>query len=238
MVSELSKTSEVYSEIKTDTAKNQVDIGKRIDVNKNSIETSKDEVDISKRVQPDTNSEHLKQERIDIEPQHKLVNGHEQYFDDNGKLFRIDNDLMPNTNYEINGYKYTTDDEGRITSASGRLKLKQDGRERLEIRDSIESIGKGDQQKSDDRGHLIGDRFDGTNGLENMVPQDSKINQGDFNKFECDLAKEVKLGKEVTVDVQPIYSEDSRRPDAIVVTYSIEGEIGMRIFPNGQEEAK
>jgi hypothetical protein len=157
-----------------------------------------------------------------------------EYKDDNGKLYRIGNELLPNCQYEINGYKYETDDKGRIISAEGNLHLKdRDGR--LPIADSIEDIGKGDQKEGDDRGHLIGDQFDGSNGLENMVPQDAEVNRNDFRNFENELAKEVKNGNEVYCKVEPVYSGDSRRPEAIVVTYSINGQENVRIFPNGKE---
>lgn len=168
-------------------------------------------------------------------PKQETAEGKTYYYDDNGELYRVENDLTPNDEYEINGYKYKTDDQGRITSAEGTLRMKdRDGR--LPIRDSIEDIGKGDQKEGDDRGHLIGDQFDGSNGLENMVPQDANINRNDFKNFENELAKEVKDGKDVKVKIEPIYDGDSRRPDAIVVTYSIDGEESIRVFPNGQEE--
>lgn len=168
-------------------------------------------------------------------PRQEKVDGKTYYYDDNGKLYRVENDLAPNTEYEINGYKYATDEQGRIVSAEGTLHIKdRDGR--LRIKDSIENIGKGDQKEGDDRGHLIGDQFDGSNGLENMIPQDANINENDFRNFENELAKEVKEGKEVHVKIEPVYDGDSRRPVAIMVTYSIDGEESMRVFPNGQEE--
>lgn len=168
-------------------------------------------------------------------PRQETVDGKTYYYDDNGKLYRVENDLAPNTEYEINGYKYKTDDQGRIISAEGTLHMKdRDGR--LQIKDSIEDIGKGDQKEGDDRGHLIGDQFDGSNGLENMIPQDANINRNDFKNFENELAKEVKDGKKVYVKIEPIYDGDSRRPVAIVVTYSVDGEESVRVFPNGQEE--
>jgi hypothetical protein len=168
-------------------------------------------------------------------PHQENVDGKTYYYDDNGKLYRVDNELAPNSEYEINGYKYKTDDQGRIVSAGGTLHMK-DREGRLPIKDSIEDIGKGDQKEGDDRGHLIGDQFGGSNGLENMVPQDANINRNDFKNFENELAKEVKDGKEVKVNIEPIYDGDSRRPKAIVVTYSIDGEESVRVFPNGQEE--
>ena len=87
-----------------------------------------------------------------------LQNPDEQdYYDDNGKLYRSGNELMPNNEYEINGYQYKTGENGSIISAEGTLHLKE--REgRLPIKDSIEDIGKGDQREGDDRGHLIGDQ--------------------------------------------------------------------------------
>lgn len=167
-------------------------------------------------------------------PKAEVVDGITYYYDDNGKLYRVGNELHANTTYEMNGYKYKTDDQGRIISAEGTLHLK-DREGRLPIKDSIEGIGKGDQQVGDDRGHLIGDQFDGSNGLENMIPQDANINRNDFKNFENELAKEVKDGKEVKVKIEPVYDGDSRRPSAIVVTYSIDGEESVRVFPNGQE---
>lgn len=156
------------------------------------------------------------------------------YYDDNGKLYRSGNELTPNNEYEINGYQYKTGENGSIISAEGTLHLK-DREGRLQIRDSIEDIGKGDERKGDDRGHLIGDQFDGSNGMENMIPQNAQVNRNDFKNFENALAGEVKDGKVVEYKVEPVYEDGSRRPSAIVVTYSIDGEESVRIFPNGEE---
>ncbi len=154
-----------------------------------------------------------------------------QYFDDNGVNYRTGDSLMPNSSYTINSYTYETDSLGRITSAEGTLHLKdRDGR--LAIRDSIEDIGKGSERSGDDRGHLIGDQFDGSNGLENMVPQDSTINRVDFKNFENSLAKEVRDNHSVTVRIEPMYSGNSRRPHSIGVLYSIDGDVSVKVFPN------
>lgn len=201
--------------------------------NKNTIENSVNEKDVSSEIEEAKNDsgkqnspENLHQEKID---------GETRYYDDNEKLYRVENNLEPNNEYEINGYKYTTDEQGRIVSVEGDLHMKNhEGR--LPIKDSIEDIGKGDQKEGDDRGHLIGDQFDGSNGLENMIPQDSNVNRNDFKIFENELAKEVKDGKEVYISINVIYEEDSRRPEAIAVTYSIDGQVGSRIFHNGKEE--
>lgn len=162
------------------------------------------------------------------------LDNRKKYMDDNGNLYRVENSLIPNNSYELNGYTYTTDAEGRIASVEGVLNMK-DREGRLPIRDSIEDIGKGDQKEGDDRGHLIGDQFDGPNGLENMIPQDSDINRRDFKNFENALAEKVKDGETVKVKIEPIYEGDSHRPTDILVTYSINGVEDMRIFPNKKE---
>lgn len=100
--------------------------------------------------------------------------GETRFYDDNGVNFRVGNSLTPNITYTINGYTYQSDDAGRIVSVEGTLHLKE--REgRLTIRDNLGDIGQGDECGGDDRGHLIGDQFDGSNGLENMVPQEANI---------------------------------------------------------------
>ncbi|MGN0295065.1 MAG: DNA/RNA non-specific endonuclease [Lachnospiraceae bacterium] len=168
-------------------------------------------------------------------PHQKIIEGKKCYFDDNGELYRVDNDLLPNSSYEINGYHYETDEYGRIVSVKGALHMKERDN-RLSIKDSIEDIGKGDQKEGDDRGHLIGDQFDGSNGLENMIPQDAEVNRNGFRNLENELAREVKDGKEVKVEINLEYKGESRRPEALIVTYSIDGEKSVRVFPNGQEE--
>lgn len=152
-------------------------------------------------------------------------------YDDNNKPYRIGDELLPNNDYEINGYHYHTDEYGRIESVDGILHVKnREGR--LPIKDSLETIGKGDQKETDDRGHLIGDQFDGSNGMENMIPQNAEINRGDYNKLEQELAKLVKDGKQVEVKIEPQYEGESRRPTDVVVTYTVDGETSVRVFPN------
>lgn len=157
------------------------------------------------------------------------------YYDDNGKIYREGTELVKNGEYELNGYKYKTDHLGRIISALGQLRLKnRDGR--LTIKDSIDDIGKGDQKEGDDRGHLIGDQFDGSSDLGNMIAQDPMRNRIDYKNFENELAREVRAGKEVFVKIDVLYDGDSRRPSNIVVTYTIDGETSVRIFPNNHKE--
>ena len=222
-----------------DDYEEDVDEGSSLDL-KNTIEDAPDDVEAEEVEENEiANDSEIagsedKNEGEDQNPHKERINGKTYFYDDNGNVFRVDKELLPGTEYELNGYKYETDDQGRITSAEGMLYL-TDRDKRLPIRDSIDSIGKGDQKEGDDRGHIIGDRFNGSNGLENMIPQNADINQKDYKYFENELADAVGDGKEVYVSIEPVYDGDSKRPIALAVTYSIDGEEDVRIFPNDKE---
>ena len=157
-----------------------------------------------------------------------------KYYDDNRELYRIGNELLPDTQYEINGYTYKTDELGRIISAGGILHLKEHSG-RLPIKDSLEDIAKGDQKEGDQRGHLIADQFGGFNGLENMIAQDAGVNMKEYKNLENELHKEVKEGKKVEAWIEPEYEGTSGRPDKILVMYIIDGKENIRIFSNQRE---
>lgn len=221
----------------------------RIDDNcekwQNSIELSDDISITEERVTEKENnpedfhqtisSDVSKEQNIDNEPYPccKVIDGKKHYYDSNGELYRVENQLSPNNTYEINGYRYNTDKAGRVISAEGQLHLKAENRKHLPIKDSIEAVGKGDQKENDDRGHLIGDQFDGSNGLENLIPQNSDINRKDYKNLENELAGKIKAGDNVYFKVEPIYGKVSNRPLRIEATYVVNGKESTRErFPN------
>lgn len=171
-------------------------------------------------------------ENNDIQPNTVFeVDGTKHYTDDNGEVYRVDNDLVADNTYEINGYKYETDDHGRIVSAEGKLQVKDHDSYR-KIKDTKSEIGKGDEKETDDRGHIIGDQFNGSNGMENIVAQDSALNQREYKDLENQLAKEVNNGKDVHMRVDLNYPGDSYRPGSLLVSYSINGEEFVKVFSN------
>ncbi len=160
----------------------------------------------------------------------------ETYTDDNGTVFRKGNQMLPNTTYQRNGYTYQTDSLGRVISTGGKLTLNVHGQTNRNMKDSLDIIGKGNQKETDDRGHLVGHQFNGADSLENMVPQDCKINRGEYRRLEDYLAFQVKQGKAVTVSIIPMYSQDSYRPHGIFYFYNIDGKENTRLFPNQSQE--
>lgn len=158
----------------------------------------------------------------------------EIYCDDNGKEYRIGDNLIPDNSYEINGYLYKTDSEGRISSVDGMLQMRSlDDYPRNTI-DTIDQIGKGSEKPDDERAHLIGHRFGGGDNLENMVPMARELNRGDYKKMENELADAVKDGADVRLKVEPIYEDDSYRPTEVRATYSIDGDCSVKVFRNGE----
>lgn len=87
---------------------------------------------------------------------------------------------------------------------------------------------------NDDGGHLIGNQFNGSGQIDNLVPQNSGINRsgGEWYKMEQDWAKTLKDGSSVKVDISPNYSGSSVRPDNFKVNYWIDGEKFTNIIKN------
>ena len=173
------------------------------------------------------------QYEIPENPHQDIIDGKKYYYDDNGKIYRVDNGLVANHEYSINGYEYKTDEQSRIVSASGIIQTK-DHEGRSPIEDSMENIGRGDQKKTDDRGHLIADRFNGGNGLENLIPMDSELNRkgGDYYKLEDYMADAVASGADVYAEISVVYDGDSARPSEFRITVFVDGEKEIYVFKN------
>lgn len=156
------------------------------------------------------------------------------YTDDNGKIYREGDALIANSNYTLNGYDYTTDGLGRISKVeANKLKLKQANNEGLVNRDTIcdtkEAIGKGYQVDGDDRGHLIGDKFGGDNSLANIVSMNGNVNKSEYKKIENILARALREGKDVKLEIVCEFLGNSFRPEAIELTYKI-GRGAIEVF--------
>lgn len=158
--------------------------------------------------------------------------------DDYGKTYSINNCLIPNNSYELNGYKYETDKTGRIASCEGQLRIKAEPGYRPIKGVSLSEIGKGYEHETDERGHIIGNRFEGAGTVGNLIPQDKQLNNVEFNKFEGMLAKEKSQGNDVYVKYELNYPQDSFRPDSLTANYSINGEEFWRKFDNNPQRGE
>ena len=154
-----------------------------------------------------------------------------EYFDDNGTKYREGDKLLPNTKFEVNGHQYETDEMGRTISAEGQLKL-CNPEEYTRHTEEVRNFDGQEYKEGDDRGHLIGHRFGGSDKLENLVPMDSKLNQGDFKKLENSLASALENDTKVYLKVEPVYEGNSARPSEFRVSYSVDGEMDVVVFKN------
>lgn len=156
-----------------------------------------------------------------------------QYLDDNGNEYREEDELKPNAEFERNGYRYKTDERGRVVSAEGKLKMRDPDYKR--DMEKVRTMDSQEYKDTDDMGHVIGHQFGGSDKLENLVPMDAKLNRGDFAKLENTLADAVKNDADVRMKVEPVYEGDSMRPTEFRVSYSVDGERDAVIFKNGSE---
>ena len=112
---------------------------------------------------------------------------------------------------DLDSYEYRVNGNNQVIYAGGDLKLEHGERNLYAQR-----IAGGEfRRESDDGGHLIGTRFGGSGELKNLVPEDSHVNRSAFKSIENQWANDLIEGKEVHVDIEPIYHGDSERPDLI-----------------------
>lgn len=153
--------------------------------------------------------------------------------DDNGKPYKIADELIKNNKYELNGFKYETDDYGRIKSAEGIIETTHADPQRN--MPSMEKVGKGDQQEADHRGHIAAHMFGGKDDIGNLVAMDGKLNETDYKAWENKLAVAHDSGDEVSLKVDVVYKTDSNRPSEFRCTSIINGEKEVTVFKNGEK---
>lgn len=184
-------------------------------------------------------------EESEYEPQSRVkVDGIYYRTDDNGKIhmYRDDEDktykLIPNNEYTSHGYDYKTDDKGRIFEAHGKLRVTDEERGALNAK--VE-----DMKDGDERGHIISAKNDASDRVDNLVAMTKDLNDGEYKTFEKSLNDLVKEGHDVDVTYTPVYNEgnESKRPDGIAVTYTVDGskdgengETYCRVFDNTSRE--
>jgi hypothetical protein len=88
------------------------------------------------------------------------------------------------------------------------------------------------KQTGDHSGHLIGDRFGGSNGLDNIVAMDAHINQSEFKVIENQWAKALSENKTVKIDIGISYDTNGR-PISFDINYSIDGIDYNKMILNG-----
>ncbi|MES1042720.1 DNA/RNA non-specific endonuclease, partial [Peribacillus simplex] len=150
-----------------------------------------------------------------------------------GSHFLDEFKLKPNVKYETNGYRYQTDDLGRIEKASGELTLE------MGVRDTKHQLAAGGDEriiapstKGDHGGHLIGTQFNGSPLIDNIVAMNGNVNVSAYKKLEYAWAKALREGQQVSVDIKPIYEGQSLRPSRFEIKYKIDGKKAVEVLEN------
>ncbi|XUT71133.1 DNA/RNA non-specific endonuclease [Bacillus thuringiensis] len=135
-------------------------------------------------------------------------------------------ELAPNVRYITeDGYKYTTDELGRIVDVeAGELILQKGKRNKgMQV-----AAGREDRLPDDDGGHLIGTQFHGSRDIDNLIAQNRQINRSGREWYNMEQEWANALGgkppKKVTVKIEPVYSGQSMRPNSFMVEYQIQGK--------------
>lgn len=138
--------------------------------------------------------------------------------------------LIKNMTYEVDGIDYITDNLGRVVKTSGdlddmvRIRLGYQQIRAVDVKDGVRGTDQG--------GHIIGARFFGAGEQINYYPQSANLNQGAWKTMENKWADEMVAGKDVKVEVNPIFNGSTGRPDAFEVNYWIDNVKSTEFFDN------
>ena len=141
--------------------------------------------------------------------------------DDNGVSFMTeDGQLRPNFSYTCNGYTYSTDENGLITSWSGYGTYIIDADRQRDVEAQLLCGGE-DRLPGDQGSHLAAIMNGGAPGPENQIPLRGTINQGDYKKSEGHVTKAL-LNAQKVRQWGSVLREDpsTTRPTGVIFNYS------------------
>ncbi|WP_370256578.1 DNA/RNA non-specific endonuclease [Erwinia sp. 198] len=148
-----------------------------------------------------------------------------------------DEQARANTIYKVDGNKtYHTDELSRPSDVKATLELAKNDR-------NIYQQCKGGKcgNPGDEGGYLIASIFGGPGERLNIVPMNGNLNKGAWKAMENSWAKDLKAGKKVDVQIQPIYSDSNKHPSSFNVTYSVGNGRPTRVnidnAPGGKSES-
>lgn len=157
------------------------------------------------------------------------INGSIYETDDNGYIYKKNGELLSDKEYTVSSNKYRTDEYGNKISCDSEPIYTEDGTRNIKEQ---KEIGGDERREDDDGGHIIAKILGGTEGQENLVPMRRTINRGDYKKMENEISKVLQEGKHVILHIDLEYNKDSRRPSKIISEYIIDEKKTVIEFDN------
>lgn len=130
-----------------------------------------------------------------------------------------------------NGYGFDVDPLSRTRHVAGEISLQPAPRSRT----NQANAGGSDRRPTDDGGHYIAARFNGSREWFNHFAQDASFNRGAYRVLENGWASDVRRGYRVFVDILPHYDGLSRRPSGLTITWFVDGKRFEKEFANEKE---
>tara|TARA_Y100000815_G_C13340478_1_gene499716 strand:+ start:373 stop:909 length:537 start_codon:yes stop_codon:yes gene_type:complete len=146
----------------------------------------------------------------------------------------LNGELKPNHKYKVGEYLYETDSEGRVTKVSGKLDLTKRDRNKYQQGKAGKTAGIKDGLDKDEGGHLIASIFNGPGEQVNYAAMDGNLNKGAWKRMENQWADALKADppEVVEVEINIVYENGSKRPEAFDIFYEIDGEEYAKSFTN------
>lgn len=132
--------------------------------------------------------------------------------DDTGKIFKIDGEVVQDSDYECNGTQYLSDANGNILAWKGNPSYNPENE-----RDSGAQINAGgmDRLKGDDGSHAVARIMNGSSGSENLMPMRDTLNRGDWKQGENTIVDALRNGKKVEDSGMVFRESDNTRPTKV-----------------------
>ena len=161
-------------------------------------------------VDPATGQSKASEQKESLSPTEPAKQGKGYNFGDNSSRSLHDDLRDPNlfTDNQPGNYTYGETPYGK--HAEGNMTLSDGERNARAQREA----GGVNRRPTDDGGHLIGNRFDGSGDAENLDAQDSNINRGSYKQLENREAAQLQNGDQVFTSKDTFKSNHSERPDA------------------------
>lgn len=137
---------------------------------------------------------------------------------------------VKNQAYHVDDYIFETDSYRRVKKVTGELENIERGRNNYQQGISVQL--KDGTQGVDDGGHLIANILNGPGEQINYLPQIANLNRGEWKAMENTLVSALQSGKQVEIEIIPIFNGSSKRPTKFEVEYWIDGEYEYVEFYN------